>query len=319
MILAFSGDPFLARRSARAALREEGFGSSEIVERGAGLDPDEIPRLASQGGLFGRTAVFLDFAAAFQGQAGVAPRKAAMQALEQVPEDATVVVVDPTATAARQKAWRRLGRLTHQPTPRFGALTGWIAKELKARGVRVTRGVPALLADLFGEDLPGIAAEIEKLAVLEGELDEERVRRIVHRPASRDAFDLIAAVVAGNEGEAVRVARMLLEAGEAAPRLLGALSWQFMLVARAVGLRERDGDLPGAAVAKELGVAPFAAGKAMDVARGLDEAALRDVFATLVEAEVAVKTGARDSAWAIERLALELAGRFGRPMAVRSS
>lgn len=312
MILAFSGDAFLARRSARGALREEGFRPDEIAEYGEGLDPAEIPRLAAQGGLFGRTALLLDFAAAFQGQAGVAPRKAAMQALESAPEDAAIVVVDPTATAARQKAWRRLGRLTHQPTPRFGALTGWTSKELAARGVRASRGVPALLADLFGEDLPGIAAEIEKLAILEGDLDEERVRRIVNRPASRDAFDMIAAVVAGDEGEAVRVARTLLEAGEAAPRILGALAWQFTLVARALGLRERDGDLPGAAVAKELGVAPFAAGKAMDVARGLDEPALRAVFATLVEAEVAVKTGARDPAWAIERLALELAGRFAR-------
>lgn len=310
MILAFSGDPFLSMRSARAALREEGFAADEVVEQGEGLDPASLPQLAAQGGLFGRIALLLDFGAAFRGQAGVAPRKAAMDALARVPDDATVVIVDPTATAARQKAWRALGRLEHQPTPRYGALAGWIATEAKARGLRLGGGVPAVLADLFGEDLPAIAAELEKLAVLEGELDEERVRRIVNRPASRDAFAMIQAITEGDEGDAVRIARGLLEAGEVAPRILGALAWQFALVAKAVGLRTRDGTVADALAAKELGVAPFPARKALAVARRLDEAALGSVFETLLDAEVAVKTGARDPSWAIERLALELAAGF---------
>lgn len=310
MILAFSGDPFLAQRAARDALREQGLRAEEIAEHGEGLDPEAIPRLAAQGGLFGRTALLLDFGAAFQGQAGVAPRKAAMAALAEVPDEATIVVLDPTATAARQKAWRKVATLDHRPTPRFGALTGWIAKELERRGVRVAGGVPALLGDLFGEDLPAIASEIEKLAVLEGELDVDRVRQVVNRPAARDAFDMIDALTRGDEAEAVGVARRLLEAGEPAPRVLGALAWQFALVAKAVALVEGDEAPSDAMAARALGVAPFPARKAMGVARSLDEAALHDVFELLLDAEVAVKTGAREPAWAIERLALDLSVRF---------
>ena len=111
MILAFSGDPFLTHRAARRTLRDEGFSPDDVVEQGDGLDPDAIPNLAAQGGLFGRTALLLDFAAAFQGSSGVAPRKAAMTALAGVPDDATIVVIDPSATTARQKAWRSLGKL----------------------------------------------------------------------------------------------------------------------------------------------------------------------------------------------------------------
>lgn len=310
MILAFSGDRFLAQRAARDALRERGFGAEDVAEHGEGLDPQAIPQLAAQGGLFGRTALLLDFEAAFQGQAGVAPRKAAMAALADVPEDATIVAVDPTATPARQKRWRKLGTLDHRPTPRFGALTGWIGKELERREVRFARGVPALLADLFGEDLPAIASEIEKLSVLEGELDLERVRQVVNRPAARDAFDMIDALTRGDEAEAVRVARRLLEAGEPAPRVLGALAWQFALVAKAVALIAAD-ELPSDAMAaKALGVAPYPARKAMGVARTLDEAELREVFERLLDAEVAVKTGAREPGWAIELLALELSACF---------
>jgi len=312
MIVAFAGDPFLVRRSARQELRQRGFGPGDVLEVSEGLDPAEIGGLAGQAGLFGSTALLLDFAAAFQGPAGVAPRKAAMKALEGVPSESFVAVLDPGASAARQKAWRAMGTLQQLPTPRYGAKTGWIAKELKSAGVRVSPGVPALLGELFGDDLPAIASEVEKLAVLDDELDEERVRTLVHRPAARDAFDMIAAITAGDQATAVGTARRLLQAGEAPPRILGALAWQFARVAGAVALLEREGDASKAMASQLLGVAPYVAGKALEIAHQLDERALAEVFGALLEAEVAVKSGRRDAAWGVEALALDLSGRFAR-------
>jgi DNA polymerase-3 subunit delta len=311
VILAFTGDRFLARRAARRALRERGLGPGDVTELGEGLEPEAIGQAARQSGLFGATGLLLDFDAAFQGQAGVAARNAAIKVLEEIPSDALVVVIDAKATEARKKRWRALGELDDRPTPRYGALRGWVAQELKERRVRATRGVPALLADLFGEDLPGLASEIEKLAVLDEELDEDRVRTLVNRPASRDAFDMIDAIVAGDPGTAIATARLLLDAGEAAPRVLGALAWQFALIARAVALRERDGDVAKGVAAKALGVAPYPAGKAMEIARRVDEATLLEVFEVLLDAETAAKTGRRDPAWAVEAAALTLADRFG--------
>ena len=312
MILAFTGDAFLARREARRTLRERGVDPEQVTEMGEGTEPDAIEQAARQSGLFGTAAVFLDADAAFQGQAGAAARTRALNALERLPDETLVVVVDAKATPARKKRWRALGELHDRPTPRFGALQRWIAQELREQGVRATRGVPVLLADLFGEDLPALASEIGKLAVLDDELDEDRVRRLVHRPASRDAFDMIDAIVAGDAASAVRTARLLLDAGEASPRILGALAWQFGLVARAVGLREREGDLPRDAAARALGTPPYPAGKAMQIARTLDEAALHHVFETLLDAELAVKTGRREPGWAVEAAALSLADRFAR-------
>lgn len=310
MILAFSGDPFLVRRAARGSLRERGFGPEDVTERAEGLEPEEIVRLSRQSGLFGAAALLLDFDAAFQGQAGVKARNDALSALEEVPPDSVVVVMDAGATPARQKRYRTLGSLDHQPTPRYGALRGWIAQEMKDQGLETTGGVAALLADLFGEDLPGLASEIEKLAVLGERLDEDRVRSLVNRPASRDAFDLIDAITGGDEGAAVGVARTLLDAGEAAPRVLGALTWQFALVAKAVGLLEEQGQVPKALAAKALGVAPYPAEKAMALAARLDEPDLDEVFRVLMDTDLAIKTGGRDPAWALSLAAITLAGRF---------
>ena len=166
MIVSFSGDPYLARRQARSYLREQGFGPGSVTQLDEELDAAQVSHLSRQSGLFGAQALFLDFDAAFTGQAGVKPRNEVMRALEEVPDDTVVVVVDSGATAARQKAFRALGEHHHLPTPRYGALSRWVAQELKAAGISHRGGVPDTLADLFGDDLPAIVAEIEKFKVL---------------------------------------------------------------------------------------------------------------------------------------------------------
>ncbi len=310
MIHIFAGDPFLVRRSARALLKKEGRGDDDVIELGEGMDVEQVMNAAAQGGLFGSAALLLDFDAAFQGQAGTKARNAVMKALDETQSDALIVVMDASATDARLKKWRDLGTVSSQPTPRYAELRRWIATELKAQDVRVERGVTELLADLFGEDLPGLAAEISKLAVLDEVLSEERVDALVHRPATRGAFDLIDAIVAGDEATAVRNARLLLDAGEPPPRILGALGWQLNLVAQAVGLRDEQGDVPDVVAAKELGVARFPAKKAMTIARDLGERDVAHLADRLLDIDMAVKTGQREARWAVEAAALELAMAF---------
>ena len=312
MILAFGGDPFLATRAARRALRSRGFRPEEISELAEGMQAVQVARLATQPGLFGRVALYLDFDAAFRGQAGVKPRNEVLRVLEKLPEESSLVVVDLAATASRQKLYRKLGEYQHLPTPRFQALIDWVRRELHAEGIRFRPEVPQVLADLFGEDLPGIASEIQKLAVLDEELSSGRVKRIVNRPAARDAFDLIDATTSGDGGAALAVCRSLLAQGEAPARVLGALNWQYGLVARCVGLRESRGRADPTLVVQTLKVKPFVAKKALAIAGRLDEDNLGLSLRTLQEADIAMKTGG-DGAWALESLALKLASLFAPP------
>ena len=309
MITAFSGDPFLAQRAARRTLKARGFSAEEVTELGEALEADTLAQLAAQSGLFGNVSLLLDFDAAFKGQAGVKPRNAVMKVLATVPEDTYIVVVDLNASASRQKTYKSLGEHHHHPTPRFNALTGWIQRELSSEGVRFERGVPEVLADLFGEDLPGIASEIQKLAVLDTELSGEDVRRIANRPASRDAFSLIEATAKGDAGEALNVCRSLVAQGEAAPRVLGALVWQYNLVARCVALKEGRAQVSSSTVAQTLKVKPFVAQKAFGIAQKLNEPRLKEVLSAILGADVAMKTGS-DEVWALESLALRLASIF---------
>ena len=311
MILVFSGDPFLATRAARQALRARGFRAEEVTELGEGMTAEQVAQLAAQSGLFGQVALLLDFDAAFKGQGGVKPRNEVVKALEGVPTDTLVVVLDLGATAARQKIYKKLGEHHAHPTPRFDALVHWARQELTAAEVRFEKTVPQTLTDLFGEDLPGIAAEVQKLSVLDEELSSERVREIANRPAARDAFDFIEATASGDAGKALRICQSLMAQGEAPPRVLGALTWQYTLVARCVGLQADRARVDASLVTQTLKISPFVAKKALAIARNLDETRLRQVLQAILNADTAMKTG-KDEGWALEALALKLAGILGK-------
>ena len=309
MVTAFSGDPFLAQRSARRVLKARGFRAEEITELGEGMTADSVAQLAAQSGLFGNVALLLNFAEAFKGQAGVKPRNEVIKVLANVPEDTFVVVLDLSATASRQKTYDKLGEHHAHPTPRFGGLTQWIRQELRGADVDADKTVPDTLADLFGEDLPGIAAEIQKLAVLDEYLSDERVRQIANRPASRDAFDFIETTAKGDAAAALGVCRSLMAQGEAPPRVLGALSWQYNLVARCVALREGRARADASLAASILKVKPFVAKKAFAIAQNLNEVTLGKALGFILAADIAMKTG-KDETWALEALALQLAGLY---------
>lgn len=311
MIVSYSGDAFLARRAARAHLREQGFGPNAVTQLDEGMDADQVVQQSLQSGLFGPQAVLLDFDAAFVGQAGVKPRNEVMKVLAEVPAPTLVVVLDSSATNARQRAFRELGDHHHLPTPRYGALARWVASELDTADVKHRGGVPATLADLFGEDLPAIAAEIEKLKVLDEELNPDRVREIANRPASRTAFDLIDAVVAGDTRTALGVCRDLIGQGEAPPRIMGALAWQFDVVSACVALLATEPAATADVAKRRVKGSPYAVKKAFEIARRLDEDTLFRALDVLLKADVAMKSG-QDAATAMELCTVEVAGLFRR-------
>ncbi|MEX2534834.1 MAG: DNA polymerase III subunit delta [Trueperaceae bacterium] len=309
MILSFSGDPFLVARAARRALREQGLRADEVHELGEGLDPETVVRQGSQGGLFGRVGLLLDFDLAFSGKAGVKPRSDTIEALAAIPPETVVAVLDQTASAPRQKRYRQLGVHQHLPTPRFGALLQWVRTELQEVGVRFDRDVPETLVDLFGEDLPGITSEINKLQVLDEQLSDGRVREIAGRLAARGAFDLIDAISRGSAARALEICDSLTSQGEAPARVLAALNWQYGVVARCVAMRETRPRVGEGEVARELGVKPFVAKKTLGIATRLDERRLRSVLSALLDADRAMKSG-RGEHFALEALTLKLCELF---------
>lgn len=296
-LIAFTGHPFLAEETLRRTLSQRG------------LSPRELPRLAAEEvtaeqlrphlspGLFGDGGVIVDLA-------GAKADKALLDLLAGAP--VTVAVLDEAPNATRLKLYEARGEVVGSASPaRPGDVIGWVIARAKAMRLPLDKDAAGYLAEVFGTDLAGIASELTKLELLDGPHTREQVSRVVGREPPGDSFAMLGAATAGRPGEAVTQLRRLLLSGEDPFRLLGAVVWQYSLVARCVALLQEEGRVTEAAAAQRLGVKPFPAKKALEVARRLNEGKIRAHLGRILDADLAMKRGL-DPAVTLERLIVQL-------------
>ncbi|MFC4639364.1 DNA polymerase III subunit delta [Deinococcus hohokamensis] len=296
-LLAFTGNRFLADETLRDTLLARG------------LDPRALPRLGGEDvspealrphlspGLFGDGGVIVDFE-------GVKPDKALLELLAGAA--VTVALLDEAPPATRLKLYEKQGEVVPSPAPsKPGDVTGWVVQRAKKAKLPLEREAAAYLAEVFGPDLAGIAGELNKLALLDGPLNRPAVQRVVGREPPGDSFAMLGAATAGRPGEAVTQLRRLLASGEDPFKLMGAVVWQYSLVARCVALLQQEGRVTEAAAAQRLGVKPYPAKKALDVARRLNEGKIRGHLARILDADLHMKRGL-DPGAVLERLIVQL-------------
>ncbi|MGX9686791.1 DNA polymerase III subunit delta [Deinococcus wulumuqiensis] len=296
-ILALTGNRFLADETLRDVLSGRGLNARDLPRfSGEDVNVDTLgPHLAPS--LFGDGGVIVDFE-------GLKPDKALLELLASAP--VTVAILDEAPPATRLKLYEKSGEVVASPAPsKPGDVTGWVVTRAKRMGLRLERDAAGYLAEVFGADLAGIAGELNKLELLGGALSRERVQGVVGREPPGDSFAMLGAATAGRPGEAVLQLRRLLASGEDPFRLLGAVVWQYSLIARTVGLLQEQGRVSDTVAAQRLGVKPFPAKKALDVARRLNEARIRAHLGAILDADLAMKRGL-DPQVALERLLVKL-------------
>lgn len=296
-ILAFTGNRFLADETLRDTLAARGLSARELPRfSGEDVTADTLgPHLAPS--LFGDGGVVVDFD-------GLKPDKALLDLLASAP--VTVALLDESPPATRLKLYEKAGEVVVSPAPtKPGEVTGWVVARAKKAKLPLEREAAAYLAEVFGADLAGIAGELNKLELLSGPLGRAQVQAVVGREPPGDSFAMLGAATAGRAAEAVTQLRRLLASGEDPFKLLGAVVWQYSLVARCVALIQEEGRVSEAVAAQRLGVKPFPARKALEVARHLNETKVRAQLRRILDADLAMKRGL-DAGVALERLIVQL-------------
>lgn len=297
MILAFTGNHFLAEETLRRVLQERGLNHRDLPRLSGEDVTEENLRPHLSPGLFGDGGVIVDLE-------GVKPDKALLELLASA--QVTVALLDEAPPATRLKQYEKAGEVIPSAAPsKPGDVTGWVVQRAKKEKLALDRDAASYLAEVFGADLAGIAGELTKLAFLEGPFTRESVQRVVGREPPGDSFAMLGAATAGRAAEAAGQLRRLLGAGEDPFKILGAVVWQYSLVARMVALIQQEGRVSDVQAAQRLGVKPYPAKKALEVARRLNEARIRSHLTRILEADLAMKRGL-DPAVTLERLIVQL-------------
>ncbi len=292
----FTGNRFLAEETLRDTLMARGLNPRELPRMGGDDVTAEALRPHLSPGLFGDGGVIVDFD-------GVKPDKALLELLASA--EVTVAILDEAPPATRLKVYSVGEQIASAAPAKTGDVAGWVTVRAKKMGLKLDRDAALYLAEVFGSDLAGIASELTKLTLIDGPFARDAVQRVVGREPPGDSFAMLGAATAGRPGEAVMQLRRLIASGEDPFKLMGAVVWQYALVARCVALLQEEGRITEAAAAQRLGVKPYPAKKALDVARRLNEGKIRAHLSRILDADLAMKRGL-DAGVTMERLMVQL-------------
>lgn len=297
MILAFTGDPFLAREGLLQEARLQGLSPRLLPPQ-----PALVAQEAS-GGLFGPSGALVDLR-----EVNEAEWKGVREVLEGLPQGGLVLLLDPKPTAGRSK-WYGKERLRDHPAPRGRDLARWLENRAKAVGYKLPTPIAHYLSELVAGKgsaenpmlgLEALGQEIDKLALVPPPLTLEKVQQLVAIDPPPDGFALVRNVTEGRSREAFRLMHRLMAMDEDPLRILGALSWQYSKLTLAWGYLQQQPMLGEGDAASLLGIHPYAAKQTLAMAQSARVDVLERALEILLEAEQAAKTG-RDPRLALER------------------
>lgn len=221
--------------------------------------------------------------------------------LAHIPEQTTVIMTDIKALSKVHsltitRTMKELGRLG-ATVEKFDLakssyqLRPWLEAELKHHRLNVERGVTDKLLELTaGEEnqQARLKLELDKLALLSGELTVRLVEQYVQPSPQTNAFAILEAGLAGDQAKMAQLLDRLITAGEDSNRFLGLLASQALALA---------GILTGAKVK----LSPYQLNQTRQLAERLGDRQLSrrlgGVVEKLAQLDGKMKQSAPDEAW----------------------
>ena len=235
-----------------------------------------------------------------------APADKLLAAIDQVPPTTVAVFVDPRIDK-RKGLFKELSKVDKvvEFAPLSGPkLTQWCAAEIARLGGTAASGAVRELLERAGEDQWRLAEELSKLVSYAPEVTAETVRLLVEPGVEQSIFDLVEAMTAGRAAAALEGYRRLLAARQSEIYVLTMAQWQLrnLLLAAAA-----PAGMPSAELARETGMSPYAAGKALAAARRHSPARLKIAYVAAADCEYDIKSGRLPAEAAVEQLIYRVA------------
>ena len=149
-----------------------------------------------------------------------------------------------------------------------GADPGLLAIQIaRGLGMEMDPAAASALAEAAGGSAARMATEVEKLACYAapaGRITATDVRKLVVAEGAAEIWELAGLLASGERGRALELVNELMEKGEPAPQLVGALAWMFR---KLVDASELPPSTDKWQAARRLGMRPDSAATALEHAR----------------------------------------------------
>lgn len=230
--------------------------------------------------------------------------------IPNVPESAALVFLCRGKADGRKKLYAAIkkanGVVSFDPL-KDEELTPWIIKTFAELGKSISPQTASVLSFTVGSDTALLRREIEKLAALAGERDtvtEADVHAVATRSLECTVFEMVDAVVAGQQGKAFGLLRDMLTTGSDRLGILAMLLRQFRLMQHIKIMQYEK--VPPADIKQRLGIKPFAAERCMRQAGGYTGGQVKKAVQICLNTEYMVKSGGYNEEGALETAMLEI-------------
>jgi DNA polymerase-3 subunit delta len=296
-------EEFLAERAVAAvkAVARERDPATQVLELAATELTGGVLAAATSPTLFGDSRVVVVRGLEEAGETAVAEVLAALGSLA---DDVALVLVHAGGVRGRKvlDAARKAGAtvVACDEIKKRADKQRFVAGEFQraSGGRRMAADAAEALLDAVGGDLRSLSAAASQLASdVEGPATLAAVRRYYEGRAEVSSFTVADAMVEGRTSDALLALRWALQTGTDPVPLTAALAMALRTVARAADARSR-------ASAAEIGVPPWKLEAVRRQARGWSSEGLAAAFQVVAAADVEVKGGGADAAYAVERAVL---------------
>jgi DNA polymerase-3 subunit delta len=227
--------------------------------------------------------------------------------LEKVPESTVLVFVESGVPDKRTSLYKKLAKLKTQEFKSLdeNGIKTWIQEEVLKHHGEISSAATDKLYEYVGADLWRLGNEIQKLTTYNSEITPETVALLVKTQIQSDIFVLIDAIASRNSKKALKELHQLLDNGENELYILSMIVYQYrnMLITRDLVERGCNSQWE---LAKRAGLHPFVAGKTLNLVRNYDMVKLKNIYADLLEQDLAIKTGRMESRAVLDLLAIKL-------------
>lgn len=230
--------------------------------------------------------------------------------LQHVPESCVLVFVQRGKADARKKLYKAIQK--HGTVVSFAQLNDaelnqWIIRTFSGLGKQCSPQTASLLAFTVGSDTALLHTEMEKLAALAGErgdIRDEDVRAVATRSIECTVFEMVDAVVAGQEGKAFALLRDMLTTGSDRIGILAMLLRQYRLMLH-VKIMQYEKKSPQA-IKQGLGIAPFAAERCIRQAQAYTRQQVKQAVNLCLVTEYRIKSGQMNQEGSLEAAMLQI-------------
>ena len=299
VVLVFGPQEFFADRAIKELRRQFAKGEAVDLQEVAASDYTEgsIFELASSG-LFGESKVVVFDGVETCSDAMITD---GLEYLEN-PSDESIVIFRHTGKSVRGKKLLEAIRasdlaveITCLDFSKDAERIAFVESEFNSKNRKIQKSAAVALAEIFGKDLEELAAACSQLQLDDaGEITEEIVNRYFGGRLETTSFKIADSALAGNAAESLLLLRHAMDQGVEGVMVVSAFARKIGEIARVIGNPR--------ASAASLGVADWIFNRIRQAAAGWTEDSLVTVINEIAETDFAIKGGAKDTHYALERL-----------------